>query len=1395
MHSQCVADAGNDTTICVGSSVVLGGNPTAIDASVGVTYLWTSTETVSDNTAANPTALLTNTGVYSFSVTLSSGGCDGQSDIMLVNVVNPPVANFTFSPDNACASVPVTFTNTSSGCTNCSFEWNFGDGTPVSMLEHPTHAFLSAVGSGSESFTVELTTFENGGCSSSQSFDVTVQQIPEISLTDPVTDFTNCIGEPSFSLSVTEAFAPTNVAQFNIDWGDGTADWTSASAPGNEPHTYTGNDIWNLEYSATGNNGCTATHMYEVTNISSPAISVASPGGTQGCAPLSICFPLSSFSINHTSTIYVVDYGDATPFDTLIHPPPDEICHVYDNSHCPVNPAGYTFKITAVNNCSETIGTVFPIRIYISPQAAFDGDSDSACVNSTLNFTNNSIAGYNNTCSQATTYTWNFGDGSPDVVVPNTNAQSHTYNLPGNYTVSLTASNGCGNTTDLHGVCIQPPLTASFTIDNSSGCVPLVVSTSNTTDVNQSCAESIEWLVDYSLLPCSPAEGIYSFAGSTNANSLEPQFSLETGGTFDLTLRVTNACGITEQTETVTVNSPPTVEVFTPSSICINTATTATAVADGCNLPIDSYLWTFPGGVPAFANTLIPPEVTYSAAGNYTATLTVTNACGSTNDTGLMPVFPAPDVQISSSDADLNVCSGSNTTLTATGAASYSWSPEDYLNTTSGNEVISSPTAPVTYTVTGISGSCSDSETITLNITSSPTISSVEPFYEKCEGENVQLEVVAAGGSGVYDSYQWQPDSFLSDNAVPNPICSATVSTTYQAFVIDSNGCIAFTEVPVFVNPNPIVNAGPDIILCNTPVPEQLIGVPAGGSWTGPFITSSGVFTPSGIGSFVVTYSYSDSDSGCSADDASTITVLNPSQANAGSDVIACFNEGLLQLTGFSPAAGGVWSGPGVVDGILGTIEPEEAGVGLHVLTFEFGSGSCLSSDDIILEVLTLPAVSAGPGASVCEDTPTFVLEGFSPTTGGIWEGFGIVDPQIGSFNPVVGAGDYEVFYRIEDLTTGCADTAYTTVNVLPLPNASFVIPPQACSLVPIDIQNLSSGASTYNWDFGNSNTSADSDPVYSYPASDEGQNTISLTVTSVDGCTDFLSQNVEVVNAPVALFGTNLQSGCSPLEITFENLSSGTDNSYTWDFGNDTGSTLESPDPVIYTSEDQTGFFDISLFAQNLCGDDDTTITITVFPNNSEAYFDEGVSEICLNLHIGLALNLDEPENFEWSVSVFSENANVLVDAPLEVHSNSDEYFNQPPGNYQLVISTSYEGCSDSSEGIPVNFSYCSEANVFLPKCFTPNGDGTNDLLTPVIWGIEENSYEFIVTNRERNVVFRSTTVGEGWDGTTPNDNLEAQIGVYFYQVLYVPSDPTAACAAVKDGKCEKLGHVTIVR
>lgn len=1698
---QCDADAGaNPAAICSGASVPIGGSPTAVNPGGPVTYSWTPATGLNDATAANPIASPTTTTTYT--VNLSGGGCNGQSDQVTVTVNPAPNAGFTFAPNNTpCANTPIQFTNTTGVCAGCTYSWDFGDGSPVSTLTNPSHTFSAATGTGNATYTVTLTVTGANGCVDTFTASVSVKRIPDINLTDPISSFTQCSGDGTFALTVFEEVVATGATSYSIDWGDGTAGWSGAAAPVGVAHTYTGNDVFDLVYTATGANGCVTSETYYVSNITNPSIGAANPGGTQGCGPLNICFPLNNFAANHESTTYLVDFGDGSATVLLNHPPPTEICHTYTGSSCATNPSGYTFSITANNNCDQSVATIFPVKVYSAPTAAFTPTPVPACVNSTVTFTNNSIPGYNNSCAQTGTYAWDFGDGSPVVTVVNLNSQTHVYTAPGTYTVTLVATNGCGNSTATQQVCIEPAPTPVFTVNDNDGCYPMAVITDNTSSSPQSCGTTTTWVVDYSDLPCDPDDGTYLFTNGTNAGSLEPQFSLTSVGVYTIRLRMTNSCGTFEDSEVITVNTTPIVDVTTPASVCVGTTGTPTAAVDGCNLPVTTYAWTFPGGTPANANTLAAPAISYPSANNYTVTLTATNACGATSDSGTMQVLPAPDVQITATNNDNGICNGQSTILTATGAGSYTWSPATYLSNYSGtgNTVQSNPTAPITYTVTGTSGSCTDTGTISLTIDPLPNVTPSGTF-EMCEGQIEQLGLTVTGGSGTYSTYSWSPATGLNNPAIANPTSNTTTDQTYTVSVTDNIGCIGVGQVPVNVNPLPLTNAGPDISLCNQPIATQLTGYspttggtgpggsgswsgpnvttagvftpggvgnvnltycftnattgcsacddmiitvsnptsasagpdtticanaapiqlpagiwtgsanitpgglytptspmvddvivtqgngscattdtvlvtvlpvpvanagqditicagesvdlegtcvncpngpasfcvwtggpaspalscnpstgplfanttynlslvdaagcadpdqitifvnplpntnagaditvcnqpiatqlngsPVGGTWTGSGVTSSGAFTPSGTGIITLTYCYTDPNTNCEHCDDVVVTVVNPTVAdagtdleicqnqpafnlqtttpggtwsaapgvnvtsggvfnpsdigvynitytlgagtclttdqvqvtvnelpsvelgnnlvmcigdsvqlnaditngqqpylidwnfgswltdddvedplafppanatftatvtdqnlctaqdnitvivnglpvveagnnitvcdqqieevltgfsptvngtgtwygtgitdssgvftspgvgtywvyyeftaggnacsntdsiqvtvippvvaNAGPDVSLCLNNGLYQLTGFSPASGATWSGSGVVDSDDGIVDPEGAGAGIFTITIENGTGTCYTSDNLELEVIALPVVDAGPGAVVCGNAAIFDLEDFVPATGGTWEGTGITNASVGTFDPSAGPAIYDLLYWYEDAATGCADTAYTTVNVSPVPVANFTLAVLGCTNAPVDYTNMSIGATTYNWSYGNGDELTGFEPIYTYPAPVEDIYVITLIASNNFGCADTASNSNQIINPPIADLTVSPSSGCAPLEVFFDNECIGQFMTFNWNLDTST-STDSIPSAVTYQQGNDVVYYDISLTATNFCGSDEDTDVVTVLPQ-PVAGFGTNLDQDCSPFEV-LFNNTSTglPDTYEW--------------------------------------------------------------------------------------------------------------------------------------------------------------------
>lgn len=129
-------------------------------------------------------------------------------------------------------------------------------------------------------------------------------------------------------------------------------------------------------------------------------------------------------------------------------------------------------------------------------------------------------------------------------------------------------------------------------------------------------------------------------------------------------------------------------------------------------------------------------------------------------------------------------------------------------------------------------------------------------------------------------------------------------------------------------------------------------------------------------------------------------------------------------------------------------------------------------------------------------------------------------------------------------------------------------------------------------------------------------------------------------------------------------------------------------------------------------------------------------------------------------------------------IYTWSPEYeiscVNCPEPNLRPLESTEYYITIDDTEGCymgrtyPVSITVYPEAEVKLPTVFSPNGDGENDRLFIRGWGIKE-VLEFNVYNRWGQLVYASTDLKEGWDGTyngkdQPADTYSYKLRIYSF-------------------------------
>ncbi len=204
----------------------------------------------------------------------------------------------------------------------------------------------------------------------------------------------------------------------------------------------------------------------------------------------------------------------------------------------------------------------------------------------------------------------------------------------------------------------------------------------------------------------SGGTGPYTYSWSPTGGAASTATALG-AGTY--TCLVTSAVsGTTSSTFTVTQPSAVVSAVASKTNVsCYGGANgVITLTTTGGTAPY-SYSWTPTGGSAATASGLV--------AGTYSCTVKDANLCSVSISTTITQ--PAT---FSVATSNSIICVGSTASLTATGATSYTW------NTAATTSVIAvSPTVTTTYTVTGVTGVCSNSLTITQNVSTCTNINEV----------------------------------------------------------------------------------------------------------------------------------------------------------------------------------------------------------------------------------------------------------------------------------------------------------------------------------------------------------------------------------------------------------------------------------------------------------------------------------------------------------------------------------------------------------------------------------------------------------------------------------------------------------------------------------------------
>lgn len=660
-------------------------------------------------------------GVISGNTTL----CPGESTVLTASGANRYNWSTGASSPTITVNTSGTYTCTFTNSYNCSMTQS----VEVSVLDAPTiSGELNICEGGSTTLTA------SGGASYVWNNGAST---PSITVNNAgIYTVTATSGNCSATASVTTAIIP--IPQVTISGNPIICSGVSTTLTASSGSSYlwsTGETTPSISVNNPGTYSVTVTNINGCSSSASQTVSLMEPTSISGDSQ--ICSGEST-TLSATGTgSYQWSNGANTPFITVN------------------TPGTYSVTVSLPNGCSSS--AAIEVTAASSPTPSISGNN-VICEGQSTTLT---ATGGNN-------YSWNNGSTQNSIVV----TQS------GNYTVTVTNTDGCSASTSTT-VTVNP--LPNVTISGSSsfcqgGSTTLTASGANTylwsnastnaaitinnagiytvtgTDINgctNTASQTVAVNPTYNIpLTHSICEGeSYNFYGQ----------NLTSAGTYTHTLQTINGCD-SVLILTLTVKTLPTASITGNTTICEGQSTTLTATGG------NSYSWS-----TGSTNS----SISVNQSGLYTVTATNTDGCSASTST-TVTVNPLPTITIS---GNTTVCQGSSTTLTASGADSYSWS-------TGENTASVSISSFGVYTVTGTSAEgCSSTADVTVLVSQLPVIT-ISGEADFCAGGSTTL--TANGGT----SYLW------SDGTTD---ASITVNTagTYQVIGYNTAGCNSMESVTV----------------------------------------------------------------------------------------------------------------------------------------------------------------------------------------------------------------------------------------------------------------------------------------------------------------------------------------------------------------------------------------------------------------------------------------------------------------------------------------------------------------------------------------------------------------------------------------------------------------------
>lgn len=920
-----------------------------------------------------------------------------------------------------------------------------------------------------------------------------------------------------------------------------------------------------------------------------------------------------------------------------------------------------------------------PLICIAQPKADFSFSPSRGCTPLIVQFTNKSSG------TGTLTYQWRFGTGNQSTLKD----PGAVYYVPGSYSVTLVVkdANGVDSITKTNAITVYKSPIAKMSADIGGGCKPLKVNFKDISAPGSAPISSWQW----------------DFGDGSVSNIQNPTHTYVNSGNYNVKLIIkdTNGCShdITQK-DFIKVSEKPVVNFSASDSVAcdppLNVKFTSKITAPaGAKL---KYLWEFGDGN---TSTAVNPGYTYTSNGNYNVKLTVTDSATCSSSLTKNAYININKAKANFLFTPNNACLPVTVSFSNTSSlpnANFLWNFGNGDTSTSKNPsyyYIKAGVYKVKLYLTTASG-CKDSVEKQVTVLEKPIadFSSNDSIFCK-------LPAVVYFSDKSKNAAKWQWDfSNASYSTQQNPVITYTNSGSYtvQLKVTSADGCSDDTVKTFYIKIDlPKAKHNKDNNTGCRPFTTTFKNLSTSADsivkyfWEFGDGKTSTLKEPTNtyvnVGKFKVKQTITTSR-GCTDSFVSYVQVGDPVPPKfSATPRIKCLDTNSVFFTNLTPtsplgADSFFWNfGDGATSTETSPRHVYDAKPGKYNITLVSFSSGC--ADTLVMKEyieLRPPWANFTFKTATCFRDTVLFYDSSVGATSLRWKFPDTTFSTLKNPRKHLPAGTHLVILEAYNNITGCKDTFALKVSVPERFKVSFgAVNPVGCAPMSIKFRDTISLTATREWDFGNGQTSTDTNPTVIYDK--PGNYTVKLKATSDEGCVI-----TKVRTAYIKVSGTNVRftmspdKGCLPLRIKFTDSS--TSNAgikeREWDFGDgvkiktatDTISHLYTKPPL----QPSAGYgVTLAVTDNNGCRN---LLKKTVLPTKPRAHFSATPAPECNKLEYSFkALLADStglgPFNITWN---FGDGSIINTTNPsyTKVYKNNGTY------NVTMTLTDIY-GCKDS--------------------------------------------------------------------------------------------------------------------